>query len=444
MDNQEPTNDILDKIRQQFDSAPYPKIALETSPKNDYQSLYIHNLVTAYYVKKHQVIETQGKVILDAGCGSGYKSLILAEANPGARIVGVDISEESVKLAALRLQHHGFKKAEFHAICIENLHLLDLQFDYINSDDVLYLLPDIVVGLQAFKSVLKPEGIIRANVHSYFQRTSFYRAQELFKVMGLMDGNPGELEIELVREIVKSLKDDVLLKLKTWGNDVEQDEERVLMNYLFQGDKGYTIPEVFAALRAANLEFVSMVDRRSWEILELFKEADKLPEYLEISLQKLSVEEKLHLFELFHPVNRLLDFWCAHPNQAESFVPVSEWTLAQWQEVRVSLHPQLRNDTARENLISCIASRQPFEISRYLPLPRLLPVTVDCSMAACLLPLWDRPQSVISLVERWLLLRALDPVTLEPVSQKTAFDEVTEELRRLEIYLYVLLERSKL
>jgi hypothetical protein len=47
-------------------------------------------------------------------------------------------------------------------------------------------------------------------------------------------------------------------------------------------------------------------------------------------------------------------------------------------------------------------------------------------------------------VERWLLLRALDPVTLEPVSQKTAFDEVTEELRRLEIYLYVLLERSKL
>ncbi len=47
---------------------------------------------------------------------------------------------------------------------------LGLEFDYINADEVLYLLPDIVEGLKAMKAVLKPEGIIRTNLHSSFQR----------------------------------------------------------------------------------------------------------------------------------------------------------------------------------------------------------------------------------------------------------------------------------
>jgi methylase of polypeptide subunit release factors len=105
---------ILEKIRQQFDSSPYPRIPLEKSPKDNAYQLYIHNLVTAFYRRDHQVIDTTDRLILDAGCGSGYKSLILAEANPNARIIGVDISSESVKLAEQRLKYHGFDNAEFH------------------------------------------------------------------------------------------------------------------------------------------------------------------------------------------------------------------------------------------------------------------------------------------------------------------------------------------
>ena len=61
------------------------------------------------------------------------------------------------------------------------------------------------------KSVLKPDGILRANLHSSLQRVYYYRAQAVFKMMGLMDENPEELEIELVREIMNSLKDKVEL-----------------------------------------------------------------------------------------------------------------------------------------------------------------------------------------------------------------------------------------
>ena len=119
MNNQE--SESLEKIRQQFNSAPFPRVPLEDSPKYNYELLYIHNLITPYYLRNQTVIETEGKIILDAGCGTGYKSLILAEANPGAKIVGIDLSEESVKLARHRLEYHGFENAEFHVLSIEDV-----------------------------------------------------------------------------------------------------------------------------------------------------------------------------------------------------------------------------------------------------------------------------------------------------------------------------------
>jgi len=439
MENQE--SDLIEQIRQQFDYAPFPRIPLEKSPESEYESLYLHNLVTAYYFRNRKVVNTEGKLILDAGCGSGYKSLILAVANPGAKIVGIDLSEESVKLARHRLEYHGFENAEFHAIKIEELPSLGLQFDYINADEVLYLLPDAVAGLQAMKSVLKPDGIIRTNLHSSIGRAGVFRAQAAFKTMGLMNGTPGELEIEIVRETMDALQDEIWLKAVSWNSDRSNDEAWILSNYLLLGDKGCSVPELFALLRASDLEFISMVAWRRWELMDLFKDPDDLPPFLAMSLPETSVEERLHLFELLHPQHRLFDFWCGNPDQAEPFVPVAEWTEADWQSARVHLHPQLRTSQAREDLSNSIASDTPFEISRYIIVPTLAPIAIDSTIAACLLPLWDGQQSAVSLLQNWLQSRAEPAVNLEPAAEETAFDQVKELLTRLEVFLYVLLER---
>ncbi len=109
------------KIRQQFDVVTYPRAPVEKSPKNDYELLFMHNFITPYYLRNQKVIETTGKMILDAGCGSGYKALILAQANPGAKIVGIDISEKSVELARKRLEYHGLTHTEFYVLPIEQL-----------------------------------------------------------------------------------------------------------------------------------------------------------------------------------------------------------------------------------------------------------------------------------------------------------------------------------
>ncbi len=434
-------SDLLEKIRQQFDSAPYPRIPVDKSPKYKPSSLYIHNLVTSYYLRNQKVIDTKGKIILDAGCGSGYTSLILAEANPGAKIVGIDISEESIKLARQRLEFHGIDNAEFHVLGVEDLPLSDWEFDYINCDELLYLFNDIGKALQAMKAVLKPQGIIRSNLHSSIQRVSYFRAQKIFTMMGLMDENPEDLEMGIVVEIMNALKDTVKLKESTWDSNYEGEngKQRILMNYLFQGDKGYTITDMFNGFRTANLEFISMVNWREWNLESLFKEPDNLPALIAMSLPESSVEEQLQLFELIHPVHRLLDFWCGHPNQGQSFVPVEEWNDCDWEQAKVHLHPQLKTSLFREELIACVTTIKPFVISKHLSLIENV-VSIDSSMSVCLIPLLEQPQSMTSLVKHWKQVRPLNPVTLEPTDDKQAFYLVQQLLLMLENLGYVMLE----
>jgi SAM-dependent methyltransferase len=433
--------ELWDKIRKQFDSAPYPRIPLNKSPKDDVNALYIHNIITSYYLRNQKVIDTKDKVILDAGCGTGYKSLILAEANPGAKIVGVDISEESIKLARRRLEYHGFDNAEFHVLSIYDLPELNYQFDYINCDEVLYLFPDIVVALQAMKAVLKPEGIIRTNLHSYIQRFNYFHAQKIFTMMGLMDDNPEDLEIEIVVDIMKSLKDNVDIKSRTWNpdNEGENKKERILMNYLFQGDKGYTINDMFSALRSADLEFIKMRNWRQWDLMNLFKEPDNLPAFLGMSLPEISEEEQLQLIELLHPVHRLLDFWCGHPQAGNSFVPVSEWSDFHWENATVHLHPQLKTSDFQTQVIACVNEGKTFPIRKYLALNEEV-VNVDSLTALCLLPLFNKPLSMKSLVDYWQHFRPFDPLTAQPIDKVKVFRLLQKQLLMLHDFDYIMLE----
>ncbi|MDX2240641.1 MAG: class I SAM-dependent methyltransferase [Leptolyngbyaceae cyanobacterium bins.302] len=431
--------ELLEKIRRQFDTAPYPKIALDQSPKGDLKYLYPHDLAVPYYNRNQRVISSAGKVILDAGCGSGYKALALAEANPGAKIVGVDLSDESVKLARERLKYHGFENAEFHTLTIEALPSLGLEFDYINCDEVLYLLPDPVVGLQAMKAVLKSDGIIRANFHHRLQRAHFHQAQEFFTRLGLMEQSPNETELTAVREVMKALKSFVLVKERTWRPEYEENDDLLLANHLLRGDKGTTIPEFFSILRQADLEFINMVNWWQWDLVELFEDFSELPVEVALTFADKSIEEQLHLFALIHPCHRLLDLWCGHPGQSQPYTAVENWTEEQWRKAKVHLYSQFKVPVFKQEMINAIESSSFLEISRYFHrTPEL--INLDSLLTACLLPLLDAPQSVATIAQRWKQLRPLNLVTLQPTTDAEAFEVIKQRLTELEQKGYILLE----
>jgi 2-polyprenyl-3-methyl-5-hydroxy-6-metoxy-1,4-benzoquinol methylase len=438
--------ELLEKIRQQFDSSPYPKTPVELSPKEDANALYIHNFITSYYLRNQRLVESQDIAILDVGCGSGYKTLVLAEANPGATIIGIDLSEQSVTLSRERLKFHGFPDVQFYQLPLDEVFQLGMKFDYINCDEILYLMPDLTLALKFLRSVLKPNGILRGNLHSLYQRQHFFRAQQLFNWMGLMQGNPEEAEISTVLETMKAFRDDVPLKQQTW--DPQQAEERsqeyVLMNYLFQGDKGYTMAQLFEALRGANLEFICMVNQRNWDLMNLFQDPQALPEAWASSLPELSMEDRLQLFELVAPIHRLLDFWCGHAGQTQQWEMPRSWQPEDWDQVRVHLHPQLRHERVKSALADATRQQRSFDLSQYLIGAASTQAHVFLSpyLAASLLPLWDEPQPFPALVERILTIRPCDPVTLMPTEPQQAQQDLKEALINLELSLHILLERS--
>ncbi len=443
-----PMNDtpvsISDKIRQQFDFGPYPRTPIDKSPKDDVNQLFTHNFITPYYLRNQQVPKIERPVILDAGCGSGYTSLILAEANPHAQIVGIDVSAESIKLAEMRLKHHGFGDAQFHVLSIEELPSLGMEFDYINCDEVLYFLPEPAAGLRSMRSILKPHGIIRANLHSALQRAPFYRAQKVFQMMGLFDTNPEELEIGLVQEVMKALAPHTNLKQQgwnpKWGNDNVIAHEVILANFLLQGDQGFTVSDMFQCIETADLEFISMVNWVNWDIYSLFQNPDDLPVFLTYGLSETTAQEKLSLFELLHPVHRLLDFWCGMPKLDEDFSPLATWDTGDWQKAHVQIHPQLTTQKAKEAFLKTVSEQVPIDLASLLSAPTAGSYIANSSIAALLLLLMDGPKSYRGVVEYWLQLYPKDPLTLEPLTADIAEKKVQKILSQLEVFLYVLIE----
>lgn len=436
-----PDPELREKIRRQFDHCPYPSTPVEHTYADDPDFLYIHNLITAFYRRDRTVIDPAGMVILDAGCGSGIKALGLAQANPSSQVIGVDLSPESVEFAKKRIQYHGIENVEFQVLDLEDLPSLGLEFDYINCDEVLYLLDDPAAGLAAMSRVLKPTGILRFNLHSLYGRETMLRVQTAFRMMGLMDSNPEDVEVDVVRETFEALHDYTLLKQRANWQKVGESKESILANYLLMGDRGFSVPHVFELLRLTQLDFISMVEWQKWNLLDLFKTPNNLPPFWEMALPEASIEDQLALFELFHPTNRLIDLWCSHPQIPQDIKPIAAWGRSDWRSSTIHLHPQLNTPAFRAELERCATQFNPLNIQAFLP-ERGASALVDATLAACiLLPLLNGPQTFQAIAQRWQTLHPINPITNTPTTPDDAQAAVYSTVQGLEAGGYLLITR---
>lgn len=434
----EAVDDPLAAIREQFDRAPYPRKPLEAEPKATW--LYYHTYATAYYRRTQRFLDDRPLTILDVGCGSGFGTLALALANPGSRVIGVDLSPESVKLARQRLDHWGLSdRSEFHTLSMTEVTQLTDRFDYINCDELLYLQPDPADALLAMKAVLKPEGIIRTNLHNYHQRIDYFRVQNIARLVGLMDENPGEFEVECLADLFNSLHDWVPLKKNIWKPERAENEELVMMNFLFQRDRGFTVPQLFEYIERSGLDFISMTNWQEWDILSLFKDLDNLPAFLAMGLPMAETVDKLTLYNLLANTNRLLDCWLGHPEAACEWVPVEEWEPEDWQGAKIALHPQLQTAEFREGLTTVLRSGLDLNMDDFLPLPRGL-ATVSGAIALGLVPLLDGPKTMDELIQYWQQVHPIDPVSLEPTTEAQAAEPLRYLLTEFVKVGYIFIE----
>lgn len=133
---------------------------------------------SATFVHKWMSKNCSGKIALDYCCGLGQNSLELAK--NGAFVYGIDISNESVKTAALNASKSGYSnKVNFQVMDAECLKFDDSFFDVILCSGVLHHL-DLKKALPELARVLKPTGkIICVEALGYNPVMNWYRKSTL-------------------------------------------------------------------------------------------------------------------------------------------------------------------------------------------------------------------------------------------------------------------------
>jgi ubiquinone/menaquinone biosynthesis C-methylase UbiE len=98
----------------------------------------------------------QDKKILDYGCGNGVHSIFLAKL--GKEVVGIDLSQSSLRIAKERAKRAGFEgKTEFLVMDCENTQFSDNSFDAVFDGGTFSSL-DIKKALPELARILKPGG----------------------------------------------------------------------------------------------------------------------------------------------------------------------------------------------------------------------------------------------------------------------------------------------
>jgi len=110
----------------------------------------------------HDSIYPAGDTVLEAGCGVGAQTVILAGNNPRAKITSVDISPDSLSQARALVASKNITNVTFQQADLYRLPYADGSFDHVFVCFVLEHLADPTDALIALQRVLKPGGTLTA------------------------------------------------------------------------------------------------------------------------------------------------------------------------------------------------------------------------------------------------------------------------------------------
>ena len=103
--------------------------------------------------------------VLDVGCGSGWASRLMAQRASKGRVVGIDISDEMVKVA--RDSSTSFSNIQYRVASAEKLPYADADFSHAFSMESLYYYEDMLIALKEIARVLEPDGMFVCVVDLY-------------------------------------------------------------------------------------------------------------------------------------------------------------------------------------------------------------------------------------------------------------------------------------
>ncbi|HKP35793.1 MAG TPA: methyltransferase domain-containing protein [Pyrinomonadaceae bacterium] len=118
--------------------------------------------------------------VLDVGCGSGWATRLIAQTAVHGSVVGIDISDEMVRLA--RESSQEFPNTQFEVATAEQLPFADNVFTHGFSMESLYYYRNIPKALTEIHRVLRPAGLFVAVVDLYWENEATHQWVDDLKV----------------------------------------------------------------------------------------------------------------------------------------------------------------------------------------------------------------------------------------------------------------------
>ncbi len=187
--------------------------------------------------------------ILIAGCGTN-QAAVFAFGNPGANVVGVDISQPSLDHQQYLKDKHGLDNLRLHLLPIEELSTLGRHFDLVVSTGVLHHMADPLAGLKALAGCLRPDGVMALMLYAKYGRIGVELLESVFRDLGL---GQDDASVQLVKDTLSTLTADHPIQSYLKIADDLQDDAALVDTFLHRRARSYTVDEC--------LDFVA---RPSW------------------------------------------------------------------------------------------------------------------------------------------------------------------------------------
>ena len=197
----------------------------------------------------------------------------LCHLNPGASVLGIDISTGALAVARERLQRSGAAET-VESLRQEQRSLLDLAgegpFDYINSVGVLHHLDQPQAGLQSLAGLLSPDGLLHLFLYADAGRWEIHRTQSALTLLDVGTGSEG---LRLGRELIATLPEGNRLARnhrERWAIDCAADANFADM-YLHPQETSYDLASLFSLIEAAGLRFAGFSNPEVWDPARLLQ-----------------------------------------------------------------------------------------------------------------------------------------------------------------------------
>lgn len=239
------SNDVSQKVRDQYESNPYPR----------WKTVDLHEKGADY----------SGQDVLVAGCGTGREIAITVTEWKGANVLGTDLSLSSLSYADRQLKKVGLEgKYELLHGDILELEKLGRKFDQITCSGVLHHMEDPIAGWKVLQNILKPGGRMKIALYSKAARESVRLCRDYIAEKGYAATTE---DIKKFRKDIASLPaDHPILGCRQWRDFFNLSECRDLLFHVQEHQ--FTLPQIKKILNDLNMEIVGFCMQTNKRILK--------------------------------------------------------------------------------------------------------------------------------------------------------------------------------